>query len=161
LLESNDIVEHEEERAGRAGTCDPSDPATSGALSAEPFPATRRVLIVDDNDETRRELVHHFTESGWQVESARTFRAALAIAGWLLPDVIVSELQLPDVRGYRFAADYRRAVPHDVTIFAVTRIPQLIFDSARKAGFDDVFGKPIAFDELQRYIETALQTHVR
>jgi two-component system response regulator AtoC len=145
-------VQREEQQPRSASE---SDPASSGAMVLDA--TTKRLLIVDDNDETRRALVRHFTACGWQVESARTFHDALTIAAGLLPDVIISELQLPDVRGYRFADDYRRAVPHALTIFAVTRIPPLIFDSARKAGFDDVFGKPIDFDVLQRCIETALQ----
>ncbi|HEX5057823.1 MAG TPA: response regulator [Kofleriaceae bacterium] len=171
-------MQREEEQIGRPADVDPDSSgamavgpdssgamaigsASSGAMAIGPASATRRVLVVDDNDESRRDLVRHFMDAGWQVESARAFRAALGIAVWFSPDVIVSELQLPDVRGYRFAADYRRAVPHDVTIFAVTRIPPLIFDSARKAGFDDVFGKPIDFDMLERCIETALQTHAQ
>ena len=115
-----------------------------------------RMLIVEDNDEHRRELVAHFTDRGWSVEATRTLRGALAIARRHLPAVILTELLLPDVRGYRFAQEYRDAVGKPVMIVAVTRIPMMIFESARRAGFDEVLGKPVDLEALERFVEPAM-----
>ena len=111
-------------------TRDPSnDASASGQLPAGAVELPR-MLIVEDNDQHRRELVAHFTDRGWSVEATRTFRAALAIARRHLPVVIVTELLLPDVRGYRFAQEYRDAVGKSVVVVAVTRIPSTIFENA-------------------------------
>jgi DNA-binding response OmpR family regulator len=139
-------------------TREPSDSSSSsGSIALDSIAALPRLLIVEDNDELRRELVTFFVERGWRVEFARTLSAALRIASQLLPQVIVTELILPDVRGY-FAAQYRAAVPSGVVVIALTRISPSIFDSARKAGFDEVLAKPISADALHHHIETALAT---
>lgn len=136
-------------------TRDPSnDASASGQLPAGAVELPR-MLIVEDNDQHRRELVAHFTERGWSVEATRTFRAALAIARRHLPVMIVSELLLPDVRGYRFAQEYREAVGKPVVVVALTRIPSMIFESACSAGFDEVLGKPVDLEELDRLAEAA------
>jgi two-component system response regulator RegA len=133
------------------------DPSASGSSSLDAIPAVWRVLIIEDNDDTRRQLVQHFTESGWQVESARTLRGALLIAARHVPHAIVCELSLPDVRGYRFAADLRRATPRDITIIAVTRVSSMIFDGALKVGFDDVMAKPVDLNELHRRLDASIE----
>jgi DNA-binding response OmpR family regulator len=136
------------------------DASSSGSIPLDAISASRRLLIVEDNDECRRELVHYFSERGWQVESARTLRGALLIGARLVPHAIVSELSLPDVRGYRFATDFRRAVPQAITLVALTRVSQLIFDSARRAGFDDVLAKPVDLDALHRMLEAAIEVRL-
>jgi CheY-like chemotaxis protein len=113
----------------------------------------RRLLVVEDNDDHRRELMRELGGRGWIVECARTLRDAVELARRHRPHAIVTELVLPDVRDYRFAAQLRRAVAEDVTIVAVTRLPELVFESARRAGFDDVLAKPVAIDALQLRIE--------
>jgi CheY-like chemotaxis protein len=118
--------------------------------------AAARVLIVEDNDELRRGLVKYFSDRGCAVEAVRTRVAAIEVATKHQPHVIISELLLPDARGYRFAEDYRRTVPHDVVIVAVTWMSEIIFDSARRAGFDEVFGKPMDPDTLYARVERAL-----
>ena len=70
--------------------------------------------------------------------------------------MIVTELLLPDVRSYRFCDAYRTAISHPITICAVTRLPQLIFESARNAGFDEVFAKPVNLDVLLARVERAV-----
>jgi len=120
------------------------------------LPELTRVLIVEDNDELRRQLVREFTERGYAVEAVRTLGGGLDVARRFLPHVILTELLLPDVRSYRFCDAYRSALPHPITICAVTRLPQLIFESARNAGFDEVFGKPVDLDALLARVERAV-----
>lgn len=137
-------------------TRDPSGDASASGQLPLGVGELPRMLIVEDNDEHRRELAAHFTDRGWSVEATRTLRAALAIARRHLPAVILTELLLPDVRGYRFAQEYRDAVGSPVMIVAVTRVPALIFESARKAGFDQVLGKPIDLEALERCVEPVM-----
>lgn len=136
-------------------TRDPSNDASASGQLPLGVVELPRMLIVEDNDEHRRELVAHFADRGWSVEATRTLRAALAIARRHLPAVILTELLLPDVRGYRFAQEYRDAISNPVMIVAVTRVPAMIFETARKAGFDQVLAKPVDLDALERCVEPA------
>ena len=131
------------------------DPSSSGSLPLEPTTPIPRILVVEENDDNRRELVTFFTECGWQVDAARTLHDALEIASRQLPDVIVTELILPDVRGY-FAAQIRRSLTRAITVIAVTRLSPMIFAAARNAGFDEVLAKPVDLRMLRERIERAL-----
>jgi DNA-binding response OmpR family regulator len=123
--------------------------SSSGSLPIDTGAEVPRLLIVEDNDDLRRALAAYFTEAGWHVKATRALGSALAIANQHLPHVIITELALPDARGYRFVDTYRRAVPsHNVKVIAVTRMPEMLFARAREIGFDDVLAKPVDFDQL-------------
>ena len=109
----------------------------------------RRVLIVEDNDELRRDLAVHLSSQGWHVETARTLSSATVLAARQLPDVVVSELLLPDVRGYRFVDSLRDAVPHRIAVVGVTRMPAELFERAKELGFDEIHAKPIDASALE------------
>jgi DNA-binding response OmpR family regulator len=112
--------------------------------------AARRVLLVDDNDEHRRMLANALRQRGWSVELARTGREGLDAAARVQPDVIVTELILPDVRGFHFGRSLRSIIEHDIVVIAVTRIGEELHGRALKSGFDHVLPKPLDIDELQR-----------
>lgn len=109
---------------------------------------TARVLIVEDNDELRARLAASLRERDYEVHEARGVREGVELATAHQPDVVITELLLPDARNYRFAGAYRLAVKHPVTIVGMTWMPTLVFESARRVGFDEVFSKPIALDVL-------------
>ena len=132
-----------------------SDLSSSGAIRLAALRELIRVLIVEDNDEFRRELACTLTEQGYAVEAARTLGAGLDVARLQRPHIIITELLVPDARSYRFADAYRAVAGPSVVIFAVTRLPQLIFDNARRAGFDEVFAKPLDVAELLVRLEHA------
>ena len=113
-----------------------------------------RLLVVEDNDDWRRMTSAYFAEHGWHVKATRTFGSALSICESHRPHVIISELMLPDVRGYRFVDTFRRAVSgQTVKVIAVTRMPELLFERAKQIGFDEVLAKPIDLDTLRTHAE--------
>lgn len=68
------------------------------------------------------------------------------------PQVIVTELLLPDVHSFQFARALRSAVEDDVLIVALTRAAAEVFEQARQEGFDLAFAKPLDIDELDRHV---------
>jgi two-component system, OmpR family, response regulator len=113
-----------------------------------------RLLIVEDNDDWRRMTTAYFAEHGWHVRATRTLGSALTICETHRPHVIISELMLPDVRGYRFVDTFRRALNgHPVKVIAVTRMPELLFERAKQIGFDEVIAKPVDLDTLRSHAE--------
>jgi CheY-like chemotaxis protein len=119
----------------------------------EPASSQRRILIIDDNEDMRRDLIAHFRSVGWDVDVATDVRTAIESSLAFQPHVIVSELLLPDARGYFFARTLRSIIDHDIRLVGITRLSQQVFAQARTAGFDVVFAKPIDVDQLHRHLE--------
>jgi two-component system, OmpR family, KDP operon response regulator KdpE len=116
------------------------------------LPGKQRVLIVDDDADSRRVSAQLFQARGWAVETAHDLRAAVDTAIALQPHVIVTELLLPDVQGLQFVRALRGAVEHDVQLVALTRAAEDVLARAREEGFDLAFRKPLDIDELDRHV---------
>lgn len=90
-------------RCATSGTT-PSGPGTTGAV-------TRRVLVVDDNDAMQDSLTGILAELGQQVRSARDGEEALRIARDWRPDLVLLDINLPKLNGYRVARELRSEFP--------------------------------------------------
>jgi signal transduction histidine kinase/CheY-like chemotaxis protein/PAS domain-containing protein len=105
------------------------------------------VLVVDDDPHTRELLQRLLSECGARVLSAGDARAALQLLDSHVPDVMVSDIGMPDIDGYQLLRMVR-ALPDP----AVQRIPALALtafaraeDHARslRSGFDAHLTKPM------------------
>lgn len=71
-----------------------------------------RVLVVDD-EEMIRTMSHAVLESeGFEVRSAQDGFAALAELRKSLPDVLISDLRMPNMSGFELLSVVRRRFPH-------------------------------------------------
>lgn len=114
------------------------------------------VLLIDDNDDQRSMLANALRERGWHVETARSGRLGLDVAGRSQPSIILTELILPDIRGFHYADALRGMVSHEMLVIALTRVPEQLHARARKAGFDFVQRKPVNIEELHERMRTLL-----
>ncbi|HEY6770571.1 MAG TPA: response regulator [Candidatus Sulfotelmatobacter sp.] len=73
--------------------------------------ANVRLLIVDDEPSTRMLLSHIFTELGHSVRSAEDGFSALFEIRQEVPDVILSDLNMPGMSGFEFLSVVRRRFP--------------------------------------------------
>lgn len=81
----------------------------------------RRVLIVEDDADTRRWLDRALAGEGWRVSEAENGRAALARIAEERPDLILLDLMMPEMDGFEFLAELRRdPALHDVPVIVVT-----------------------------------------
>src|SRR5580700_7639916 len=60
----------------------------------------RRLLFIEDHDDTRLMYVEHFERLGFQVETARCGNDGIAAALRVKPDVIVVDLMMPELDGW-------------------------------------------------------------
>jgi DNA-binding response OmpR family regulator len=112
----------------------------------------RTVLIVDDEAACDR-LARELCARGWNVIVATDVRTAVERAGDEQPFAIISELVLPDARGYNFARTLKTMVEHDVVVIGVTQVDARQFDDALKAGFDVAFAKPVDIEALHALLQ--------
>jgi CheY-like chemotaxis protein len=70
-----------------------------------------KLLIVDDEPATRMSLSHIFIELEYSVRSAGDGFSALADVRQEIPDVILSDLNMPGMSGFEFLSVVRRRFP--------------------------------------------------
>lgn len=64
---------------------------------------SRRILIVEDEDDLRHSYVPWFEANGFEVSEARDGEEALEISGRDRPDVVLLDISLPGMDGYALA----------------------------------------------------------
>jgi PAS domain S-box-containing protein len=124
------------------------------ALTAGPHVAapadTRRVLIVDDNDDAAETLAEALRQSGHDVRVAHDGPSALALAAGYLPEVALLDIGLPVMDGYELARRLRAALPSPPFLVAITGYGQASDrQQAMDAGFDAHFVKPVSLPAIR------------
>jgi two-component system cell cycle response regulator DivK len=121
-----------------------------------------RVLLVEDDGDGRRLYVLWLTEAGFSVKEAHNGFQALERAFENIPDVVVTDLNIPGIDGFeltrRLKLDPRtRQVP----VIAVTGYAafQADPDRARRAGCDVILEKPCSPDDLETAIRTLIKVN--
>jgi two-component system CheB/CheR fusion protein len=131
--------------------------ATQAAVPEPPAPRRRltvsdraRVLVVEDNTDSRELLCELIEQFGFECRAADTGGAALAVMDEFRPDVAVLDLGLPGMDGLELArrirSDARNA---SVVLIALTGYGQAADRAAaRDAGFDEHLVKPVQGENL-------------
>ena len=113
-----------------------------------------RILIIEDNDDTRQMLRAALMLSGHEVQEARDGASGLAAALSSPPDIALIDIGLPDIDGYEVARRLR-AGPLE------GRIPLIALSGygrpadlkrAFEAGFNFHLTKPVAIEQLHNAI---------
>ena len=120
-----------------------------------------RVLIVEDEEQSRSALQAILEEEGYEVAVAEDGEGVVPLAQQFQPDVVVLDLVLPKLDGFAVARRMKRhAETARIPLLAVTA-SWLGADGERlqKVGFDAALRKPVeavAFlDELMRLLPAA------
>lgn len=119
-------------------------------LAGDYVTATRRILLVDDNEDAAEMLSLLLTQLGHTVRIANDGVAALALAPAFDPDVAVLDLGLPIMDGFELASRLSESRPSPLRLIAVTGYGQAE-DRARTAaaGFAHHLVKPVDIAELE------------
>jgi molybdate-binding protein/CheY-like chemotaxis protein len=119
----------------------------------------RKLLYVEDNEDNIYMLQLRFDVlGGYEVLSARTGAAGIAMAASERPDLILMDLNLPGIDGWE-AARRLKADPatRDIPIIALTSHAMAGDpEKALAAGCDDFDTKPVEFDRLLAKIDQVL-----
>ena len=121
--------------------------------------AVRRLLYVEDNEDNLYMLQLWFDVLGdYEILSARDGAAGIAIAAAERPDLILMDLNLPEIDGWE-ATRRLKADPATCDIPIIALSAHAMAGDCEKAlatGCDDFDTKPIEFDRLLAKIEQAL-----
>lgn len=136
--------------------------ATDTATVSTGTPATstlphRRVLVVDDSEAMQDSLTGMLTELGQQVRSARDGEEAVRLAQDWQPDLVLLDINLPKMNGYRVARALRaQFAPERLTMvmMAGDGLDDAMQKGAREAGVDRCIDKMQAGILLREILAT-------
>ncbi len=119
----------------------------------------RRILLVEDSDDTREALERIFRRRACEVTSAASAEDALDLINRAPPDIIISDLGLPGMSGIEFMARVRsRPEWREVVAVALSGLGrEKDFQAAREAGFDAYLLKPVDIASLDQTLADELQ----
>ena len=117
-----------------------------------------RILLADDHLESVEALATCFVLAGFNVQVARDGSEALSIAVAWVPDIAISDIDMPRVDGYQLARSLRAHMKtqHIVLIAVTGRASKCEAQKALVAGFDHHIPKPAAPERLLALVSQQL-----
>ena len=120
--------------------------------------AKGRILYIEDNPDNRLLIKRVLEAEGYAVIEAENGTEGLRLAAKEPPDLVLMDINLPDIDGYECTMLLRKAHPNHLPIVALTA-NALKGDRQRAldAGCDDYIAKPVDIDALPAQIEANLK----
>lgn len=114
----------------------------------------KRVMIIEDDDETRDLLTEVLIEAGYAVTAAATALDALAATVQGPPDVVIVDLRLPMMDGATFIREHLQELGSHPRVIVVSASAEIESFAARA---DAVMAKPFSIDELTSLVARVLE----
>jgi two-component system KDP operon response regulator KdpE len=118
------------------------------------------VLVIEDELHMRRFVRASLARSGYRVIEATTGADGLRHAEVQNPDVVLVDLDLPDIDGFEFTRRVRRMSPVPILVIS-TRTDEVSTVRALDGGADDYLTRPFGAGELGARIRVALRHATR
>jgi len=121
-----------------------------------------KVLVIEDDEDAREVITRILTSLGYTVSEAEDGEVGLRRCRETLPDLIVSDLMMPNVDGLAFVKTFREE-------FTDTYVPILLLSAVNEIehkveglslGADDYLTKPFHYRELQARAEALVRVKV-
>ncbi len=120
----------------------------------------KTILVIDDDEDLRAAVAEQIAlEEDFQVAEAATGAAGLDAAGALSPDLILLDVDLPDLNGREVCRTLRaRGVTTPIIMLTAASGDRDTIDGL-EAGADDYVSKPFRFNVLLARIRVQLRSH--
>ena len=122
-----------------------------------------RILVVEDDIDISKMLRIYFDSQGYEVLVANRGNDALDICRTKLPNVVVLDIQLPDVDGYEICRTLRSntRTSYVPIIFLTQKDERSDKIAGLELGADDYITKPFDIEELKLRVEGAIRRSQR
>jgi DNA-binding response OmpR family regulator len=119
---------------------------------------TTKILVIEDNEDVRDEIVAILGFEGYEVRAAENGRLGLAVVGEWAPDLVICDLMMPELDGYATLEALRADPVSAATPFLclTARGERRDMRRAMELGADDYLTKPFTADELLAALSAAL-----
>jgi len=117
------------------------------------------ILVVDDEPLVRRSLSEFLTLEGYSVSVAGNGKEALAILPEFKPDIVISDIKMPEVDGLTLLREIKRKYP-SISVLFITGYGSIESAvEAMKEGAFDYITKPIIDNEIRMVLERLITQH--
>jgi DNA-binding response OmpR family regulator len=120
-----------------------------------------RILVIDDEPLIRSTVVTILTREGFSVEEASDGKAGIAMCHTNPPDVVITDIFMPNKDGIEVVMELKRSCPR-TKIIAMTGGGQIrmmeIIAPAKLLGADHILHKPFERESLLAAVNAVLGT---
>ncbi|MFL6467214.1 MAG: response regulator transcription factor [Pyrinomonadaceae bacterium] len=116
----------------------------------------KKILAVDDEPQILRVLRQILNAHGYAVRTAQDGSSALEIFEEWAPDLVLTDLQMPEMDGLRLCKEVRAVSKVPIVILSVRSDEEKIVE-ALDAGADDYITKPFGTNELLARLRSAFR----
>ncbi len=118
---------------------------------------SKTILVVDDNIDTRELLHLYLKKAGYTIFVAADGGEGLYRAKTDDPDLIITDITMPNLDGYEMIRELRAMEKFaDTPIIALTAYGEEQLEAAREAGATDARSKPMNMEELIELVRALL-----
>nr|MBX2862699.1 CHASE2 domain-containing protein [Leptolyngbyaceae cyanobacterium MAG.088] len=116
------------------------------------------ILVIDDSVGDSKLLVDFLSSIGFQVQSSQDGLSGLELAKQHCPDLIITDLMMPNLNGIEFLQQLRQnnAIKYIPTIVISASVFEVDRQQSLEAGADVFFPKPIDLKKLTETLQTML-----
>ena len=118
-----------------------------------------RILYIEDNIDNMTLVKRVLEIEGFEVIPAETGKEGVSKAVQNLPDIVITDINLPDIDGYEVTDILKndKKTAHIPVIAMTANVMKKDREHVFQAGCDGYISKPIDVDELPGQIETFLK----
>ncbi len=119
----------------------------------------KKILVVDDDNILRKVLRNYLEQQGYQVQDASSGTEGLTAFEAYSPDLIVSDVAMPEIDGFEFCRRLRSKPSGQLVPFIFLSARDDLEDKIQghSMGADDYLTKPFEMKELLAKIEALLE----
>jgi len=117
----------------------------------------KRILVVDDEENARMALSKILTREGYDVASAGNGYEALNYLRDKEVDLIITDINMPEMNGMAFLRELNRSHPASNVIMITAYGEVESYIEAMNLGAFEYINKPVKFEELNKIIRKILK----
>ena len=135
----------------------PAEPESKSDAAVSSRSSSKRILLVDDDQEIVESMRTVLETRGYQILVARDGNQGLVMAESEEPDLVVLDMMMPKRSGFLVLEKLRRSRPDPMRVIMITANEGSRHKAyAEMLGVDDYIRKPFAMDRLLESVDRLL-----
>ncbi len=118
---------------------------------------SKKILLIDDDENIREFLGGFLKDLGYEIEEAARLQEALTKLEQRLPDLVLLDVNLPDARGSEGLKKVRAISPNLKVLMVTGDADSQLEEETKTLGALGYLTKPFLMEEIQKMLEFHLK----